>query len=86
MPAGSSTSSPTSTALAATMPRDLAEELGRRAIVDGHDDHAAQHRAPERDDPLGPVFTPDDDFVVGPIPCASSTRANRSSCLRDGGV
>ena len=45
--------------------RDLAEEIGRGAVVDRHDDDAAQDRAPEGHDPFRPVLAPEDDFVVG---------------------
>ena len=44
--------------------RDAREEIRRRAVVDRHDDDAAEQAAPERDDPLGPVLAPEDDFVA----------------------
>ena len=43
---------------------DASEEIGRRAIIDRHDDHAGQQTAPERHDPLGPVLAPDDGVVA----------------------
>ena len=53
-----------STSRAATIAADAREELGRRAVVDRHDDDAAEQAAPERDDPLGPVLAPEDDLVA----------------------
>jgi len=40
------------------------EKIGRRAVIDGHDDDAAQQAAPERHDPFRPVLAPEDNFVA----------------------
>ena len=43
---------------------DAGEKIGRRAIVDRHDDDAREQTAPERDDPFGTVLAPEDNLVV----------------------
>ena len=43
---------------------DARQEIGRGAVVDRHDDDAAQQARPERDDPLRPVLAPEDNFVA----------------------
>ena len=43
---------------------DAREKVGRRAVVDRHDDDAVEQAAPERDDPLGPVLAEEDDLVA----------------------
>src|SRR5207244_5541105 len=43
---------------------DAGEKIGRRAIVDRHDDDAREQTAPERDDPCGTVLAPEDNLVV----------------------
>ena len=45
---------------------DARQEIRRRAIVDRHDDDAAEEAAPERDDPLRTVLAPEDDLVAFP--------------------
>ena len=45
---------------------DAREKIGRRSIIDRDDDDAEDQTAPERDDPLGTVLAPDDDFVAFP--------------------
>ena len=46
--------------IAATLPR----KSGRRAVVDRHDDHALEQRAPQRGDPFRPVLAPDRDRLA----------------------
>ena len=54
--------------------RTFAEELGRGAVVDRHDDDAAQQAAPERDDPFGAVLAPEDHLVVLARPSGVESR------------
>ena len=57
------TASPTSDRARVDDRGDAAQEVGRGAVVDRHEDDAAQQAAPERDDPFGPVLAPDDDVL-----------------------
>ncbi len=41
--------------------RDLAKKVRRCPVVDRHDDHALDQRAPQRGDPLRPILAPDRD-------------------------
>ena len=43
---------------------DGAEKFGRRAVIDRHRDGSVQQTSPQRDDPLGAVFAPEDNFVA----------------------
>src|SRR5439155_26462654 len=45
-------------------PRDARKKIRRRPIVDGYDHDAVEETAPERDDPFGTVFRPEDDFIA----------------------
>ncbi len=76
------TSCPTSTSLRLHDPRDAGEKVGRRAVVDRHDDDAVQQAAPERDDPLGAVLGEEDDLVAfaqaGGMQAAPRIRARRA--------
>ena len=47
---------------------DAREKVRRRAVVDRHDDDAAEQTAPEGDDPLRTVLAPEDDLVAFPEP------------------
>ena len=67
---------------AATIRVDAREEIRRRAIVDRNDDHAAEQAAPERDDPFGTVFAPEDNFVAFREPEAGETRRERARGAR----
>ena len=43
---------------------DMREKVLRRAIVDRHGNRSVQQASPQRDDPLGPVLAPEDNFVA----------------------
>jgi hypothetical protein len=43
---------------------DTRQELGRGAVIDRHDDDAAEQAAPERDDPFRAVLAPEHDLVA----------------------
>jgi len=52
------------------------------AVVDRHDDDAIQQAAPEGDDPLRPVFAPEQNLVALP---KTSSRQARSKSTRGSG-
>ena len=62
--AEASTSSPVSDDASLDDAPHPGQELARGTVVHGDDDHAPQHAAPERDDPLGAVLAPHDDPVA----------------------
>ena len=73
---------------------DAREKIGRRAVVDRHDDDAAQQAAPERDDPFRAVLAPEDDLVAFAQPERVQARRERRArrarprrtCSRGSGI
>ena len=62
---------------------DAREEVGRRAVVDRHDDDAAQQAAPEGDDPLRTVLAQEDDLVAFAQPGCMQARREAARGARD---
>ncbi len=54
-------------------------EFGRSAVVNRHDDGADEQATPKGDDPLGPVFAPDEDFVACRNPEITEASGKRPS-------
>ena len=65
---------------------DAREKIRRGAIVDRHDDDAAQQAGPERDDPLRPVLAPEDDLVALADAERVQLRRHRARRVRHFGV
>ena len=54
-------------------PGNLEQKIGRRAVVDGHEHHAFEERAPHRGDPFRAVLAPDRDRRSAGDVCRAQT-------------
>ena len=65
---------------------DLAQEVGRGAIVDRDEHHAFEERAPQRRDPLGPILAPDRDRLAADDAARSQREGERLGLTGELGV